>query len=421
MSPPSPPASQSPLLVSARTTFDPHLHPSTLLPTLKTLSHRLQQAQHHTKSFPPLHSRLQRTSLATLRLADRTYTTLTAFRTACLTSLDNLDLLHHLTLQNPHQPTVAKSLLSTEANTASRLASQSHTLALQFEETAVTLAETLSLAAEIRHAQQQRQQLLTKRVADGCVKLQHARNDHVAAQRTLTEAGELYKQAENREERARWKVNVLQMANAAVMVGSVVSTRSSSLGWVGMGSAAVLAASADGAVMRAREERAVHLKTKMDAREDMMKSGREVAELKEMLKGVREEEGVAGVVLEGIEGAVQALRVLAGEMLKAEGFWRAVGEGMRGGGEVAGEVGLGWDVFVGGRMQERIGVVQARWMVLKGVCEECIKGVEQAKVEMEGKVGYEEMDDGGMMGGGVGAEAVSGRWEQEVGTSVQPG
>lgn len=400
------PSSTLTSVTAARVSLTPQLELSTLLPTLKSLSQRLQSAQHLTASFPALHTRLQRTALTTLRLADRTHTTLTAFRTACQTSLDNLDLIQDLFQDN--QPTVAKSLLSGEAATAIRLASQSRALALQFEEAAVILSETLSLAGETRAQQESRRKRLAEQVANEWLKLQNARDENNASERLMTEAAELYEQAEKREEGARWKGNMLQMANVAAMVGSLVSTRSPNLGLIGMGSAAALAANVDRAVMRAREERAVHLKTRMEAREGMLKSGREVVETRERLRGVREEECLAGEVLKGIEASVEALRILAGEMLKAEGFWSGVGEGMSGGGGLLGGVNEGWEVLAGSRGRMRISEVQARWAALKGVCDKCIDGVGEAKADLRERI------EGG------GSEERSRSAEMRVGEDTEP-
>lgn len=384
---PSRPSPTSVPVQAAIQTLSPHLRLSTLLSSLRSLSQKLSLAQAHTAPFNHLHQTLQRVSLTTLRLANRTASTLAAFRHAADTSLDNLDLVSDLLSDDLSH--VARSLLYGESATASRLAVQSRSLALQFDDAASSLSEALSAAVDTRAQQEAARAALAAQVADRWLGLRRARATRDAADCSLAEAERLYDAAAAREASARLKGTVLQAANVAAMVGSVVSTRSTNLGLVGVGSVAALAASVDGQLVRAREERAVHLRQKQDARAEKLTSGREAIELAERLRVVREEETIAQEALLALEEAVEALRTLAGVMLKAETFWSVVGESIRGGrvDSVLGLIQSGAELGEKERkalwrspsLKNRTVAVQTQWVALQSICEECISGLGDAR------------------------------------------
>lgn len=371
----------------AREAILPHLRISTLLRSLQALSATLLEAQVHTAPFNALHLRIQRITLSTTQLSDRTAATLAAFRHAAATSLDNLDLISDLLEDD--LPAVAVSLLSGETAGAVRLATQSRSLAFLFEDAASQLSETLSDAAETRTACEAKRSTLASHVADRWLSLRRAKATAEAASVAMNEAEQLHDAAAKREDSARFKGSVLQYANVAVMVGSVISTRSTSLGIIGMGGAAALSANIDQQVLRAREERAVHLKHRNDAREEKLESSREAAELSERLRAVREEETLAEEALSAIERAVEMLRTLAGVLSDAENFWTALAGGCReedvdslfglvkSGSALAEAERL--TLWRSPRLGRRFGEVQARWVALQGICDECISGIGDAK------------------------------------------
>lgn len=388
--PPTRPPSTSAPVQSAIQTLSPHLRLSTLLANLHALSHKLSIAQSHTLPFNHLHQQIHRITLTTVRLADRTASTIAAFRHAAASSLDNLDLVIDLLADDlPH---VAHSLLAAETATTSRLAVQSRSLALQFDEAATSLANALSAAIDTRARQEATRATLAAEVSDQWLGLRQAKADRDAADSALAEAERLYQAAEAREARARLKGTVIQAANVAAMVGSVVSTKSTNLGLIGMGGAAALAAQVDGQVLRAREERAVHLKQKQDARAERLASSRAAAELAERLRTIREEETIAEEALQALEEAVEALRTLAGVMLRAETFWSSVGEQMNGGGvdSVLGIIQSGADLAEEERkalwkspsLANTTVAVQAQWVALQSICEECISGLGDTRRRM---------------------------------------
>lgn len=269
---------------------------------------------------------------------------------------------------------------------------QSRSLALQFDNAATALSEALGTAVDTRAQQEATRATLSAQVADQRLSLRRARSSRDAADCALAEAESLYEAAEARETAAQFKGTVIQVANVAAMVGSVVSTKSTNLGLIGMGGAAALAAQVDGQVLRAREERAVHLKQKQDARAEKVANGRQAVELAERLRTIREEETIAQEALQALEEAVEALRTLAGVMLRAETFWSSVGEHIHASGvdSVLGIIQSGTELedrerkalWKSPSLRNTTVAVQAQWVALQSICEDCIVGLGDARQGM---------------------------------------
>lgn len=384
---PQRPSPSSPLVQGIIHSLTPHLRLKTILNNLKILSKSLRTAQAHTAPFNTLYLHLHRVTILITNLSVQTESTLASFRRAATTSLDNLDLVSDL-LSDDLQP-VAVDILSSEKSSAKRLAAQSAKIALQFDDAATQLTETLSIAVQTRAGCEARRAALAARVADRWQRLRRARDTVYAANAAISDAERLHDQAAERESHARMASSALQVANVAAMVGSVMATRSAKIGMLGVGgTVAALSARADAEAMRAREERAVHLKLRMDARKDKLEGSRDVSEHGETLRAVRNEETLEDDVLASLEEGILALRSLAGVMVGAETFWKAAANECSGGGtqyllglvrsggmlEDADRKALWQSPKLGNRMRE----IQAKYVALENVCNECIVGMGSA-------------------------------------------
>lgn len=387
--PPRPPPT-APRVLSAIETLSPHLRLPSLLTHLRTLSATLSLAQTRTAAFHDIHNALQRLSLTTLRLADRTVSTLAAFRHAAHASLDNLDLAADLLRDD--LPAVAHSLLSAEAAAAARLARQSHALALDFDAAAADLTDAVATAFNTRLRQEAAHADLAQAVAHQWFGLHRAQATHDAAQLALQEADRLYVAAEAREASARLKISIANAAKFAAMVGTIASTSTRAISMLGASGATALAAQYDKQILQAREERAVHLKHRQDARKERLDGAREVSELRERLRAVREEKTIAQDAMDALEEALHAIRALGGVMLRAETFWKSITEHMEAGGmdSVLGIVQTGSKLgeeerkalWMSSSLKTTTEAVQAQWVALQSICDDCIAGLGEAREDM---------------------------------------
>lgn len=197
-------------------------------------------------------------------------------------------------------------------------------LAEGFEAAAGEVEKVLVEAVKTRAVQEGRRKEIADSIAERCVNLQRARDAKQVAGMCFAEADRLYEEAVAKENVALFKGNVIQAAQIAAVLGSVVSARNPRLGLLGMGGVTALSATVDGQVARAREERAVHLRQKQVARDDKLEHTKDVAEISARLRATRREKSVSEGTLADLEDAITGLRELAAVMLRAEAFWRAV-------------------------------------------------------------------------------------------------
>ena len=221
--------------------------------------------------------------------------------------------------------TPAQNILSKSTSSNSRLANTSNHLALAFESAATDLAETLAEAHTTEQSQRVKIEHLRQSTQASYAILSRARCDHEEAYVKLCEASELYDAAQRRESSAQRVGTLLHVAHVSAVAASIVTTRSPTIA-LSLTGVAALAATSDKKAARAREERAVHLRHKNDARDEKAAAGIKVAEVGEKIRCVKRESVVADSVLKGLEKCVMVLRELAGVMVVVEGFWKDVRE-----------------------------------------------------------------------------------------------
>ena len=358
---PSPSAVQT-----AIKSLQPSLPLTTLHKHLRTLTQRLHVAVPKTSAFPQLHTSLHHTTIAATQLVERTLRALHTFRHAAGKALDDVHLA--LDLLHDNLPAPAEDMLRATRNHNASLADTSSSLAGEFSDAADTLSDALALAIVTQATQREKASIAKANSDESYVRLSNIRHTHIAASQAEQAAKALYESAERKESAARMRGNMVHAAHAATILGSLVTTRGAPL-MLGM-SAAAIAQSLDTQAHRAREERAVHLRHRHDARDKRDVSAREMADVEERLRCARRDELLEQSVLEALEDSVEALRMLAGVMVSVEEFWRAVGGGVRGRLTLGGA-----DMCVSERFRVRVLDVIAFWKAVAAVCDAAAGGV----------------------------------------------
>ncbi|KAI0564432.1 hypothetical protein FGB62_25g256 [Gracilaria domingensis] len=298
------------------------------LQRLRVLLDELSILSIKTVPFPSLHDDLQRASLRVTHLSAETLNTLRLFCSSAVKERYDIRVVHDL-LRDGLNP-AAKSLLTASNSQHKRLSHVSSTLAMQFEQAAHALTECLSRATHARAQQSSRHQERQTAVASKFSELTSTRRSAQGALLAFEEAEVRHAEAEQRESVARKGVMAMQAAHVAAVVGGFVSARSTPF-VIGAGSAAALASTFEGEVMRAREERAVHLRNRNDARDRRSQLEGNVATLVTELRECRKEAVLESTVLDSLEHCASLLRELAGVMLQAESFWKGVSTGLQDG------------------------------------------------------------------------------------------
>lgn len=164
------------------------------------------------------------------------------------------------------------------------------------------------------------------------------------------------------QQAAHRRSTILHAAHLSAVVGTYMVTKSPTLA-LSVTGAAALVTNSDGDIMRAREERAVHLVQRNEARDERAVASAQIAELSQQLRCTRREENLSGVVLSNVERCVETLRKLAGVMIRVEEFWRDVSQDVDG---AEGEF----------------------WMAVGVVCDGALRGVEEVSEGRDvGRVG----------------------------------
>ncbi|CAN8061971.1 unnamed protein product [Agarophyton chilense] len=355
---------------SAHDSIAPEL-PLHSLHILRALLESLSILTIKTVPFPSLHDDLQRASLRVTHLSAETLNTLRLFCSSAVKERYDIRVVHDL-LKDGLYP-AAKSLLLASNSQHRRLAQVSNSLAMEYEQTANAVTECLTRATHARAEQSSRQNERQAVVTSTFNQLTNTRRKAQGALRAFEEAEKLHDQAEQREAVARKRVVALQAAHVAAVVGGFVSARSTPF-VIGAGSAAALASTFEGEVMRAREERAVHLRQRNDARDRRSDLEVSVATLVTELRERKREEVLESTVLDSLIDCATTLRRLAGVMLKAEAFWKGLSTGLQ-------DRLLELVVAAEGRefddgMGERLLQVETFWEAVGSVCENASKGVD---------------------------------------------
>lgn len=385
--------SLSPAVQNALVTLQPKLPLHTLHHNLSQLSNTITKITTLTTAFPTLNTLLHQATLTTNHLSQKANHLLATFSQSATKNLDDLAIVKDLLHDNLFTP--AKTLLEASHTQNTRLATSSHTLALAFEQAAQTVTEALKHALETQSDEQHCRESLQTKSANTHIRLNRARDTYSAATAALTDAETLYTAAETREHAAQIRGNVLHAAHVTAVMASFITTRSSVLA-VGMGGMAALAASVDTQVARAREERAVHLRHRNDARDERLASARDVAELTERARLSRREKEVSDAVISGLESCILKLRELAGVMLAAEAFWNDVSDGV-GDGYVK-MIHAGEDlpqeerqVYWNGHCKGRLGDGVAFWTAVSTVCQHAVCGVGEAQKSLYNNIGVSDI------------------------------
>lgn len=274
----------------------------------------------------------------------------------------------------------AHRLLRSATTATETLAKDCRSLALDFENTATSIQSTLKLAVEEKAAISNRAAALQGEISERKRSLNRAQQTYTKAEETIQEAQHLYQRAVKREEAAQLKGNIIQGAQVAAVVTSFMSSRPTSLGMVGVGGVSAVAATVDRELLRAREERAVHLRQKQDARQERLESALAMTEDRGKLEAMRGEAEISDSTIGKLEECITALRTLAGVLLNAETFWRQIKVHCHLGGDHSvlsvvesamvlpeGERKAVWQSTT---FHERVKALVTQWKALLSICDE---------------------------------------------------
>lgn len=355
---------------SADDLIEPYL-PLHTLNTLRNLLEKLCILTTKTIPFPSLHDDLQRASLQLTHLSARSLHALRLFRSAAVKERHDVAVVQDLLRDQLH--TAAHSLLTASRSEQNRLASVSNSLALAFEQAAINLTTCLTEATHARAHQTELREQKQSAVAHKFSQLNDTRRRAQGALRAFEDADMRHSEAEERERVARRRVVALQAAHVAAVIGGFVSPRSTPF-VIGAGSAAALANTFEGEVLRAREERAVHLRQRNDARERHSLLEGSVASLVTELRECRKEQVLESGVLDTLVECALILRELAGVMLQAEAFWKGVATGLQDG--LLELVNAAEGRLLDDAMKERFEQVEQFWGAVGRVCDRAMRGVD---------------------------------------------
>ena len=308
----------------------------------------------------------------------KTRSALSRFRSAARYNLDDLSQVQSFLGKNNR--VAAESLLSSRQKSNQSLAKTSHTLALTFESAAGQLQQTLQHAITTRASQKSRVEHIQNSTADTYLQLARAKDTHAAAQTRLSEASCLYQEAERRQQSAQRRSTVLHAVHLSAVVGTYVATKSAATALTVAGASA-FASATDADISRAREERAVHLVERNEARDERTAASAEIAHLTEQLRCSRREHNLSQDVLLNIEECIDTLRKLSGVMLRVEEFWRDVSTTVESGLcellHLKGSQGEDCEAVWDGRWKEAVENGGEFWVAVGAVCDRTLRGVER--------------------------------------------
>lgn len=363
-----------------QTFIEPHF-PLHLLETLDTLLEKLSTITTRAIQFPSLHGDLQQASLCAVHLSTRTLHTLRVFRSAADNERYNVQVLQDLVVDRLRP--AAKTLITASKIEQARLSELSNSLAASFEQAAQDLTSCLTHAS-LAHATQnqkrlERHTLLKQKHTDlGAARLR-ARNASLG----FEDANCRHEKAEKEEKKAQRCTMALQATQVAAMVGTFVATKRTPYA-IGASSARLLATTFQDRALRAREERAVHLRARQDAREQQLTWEGSVNTLVTEMRECREEEVVESAILNVLVECVTLLRRLAGVMLQASAFWKGVSDGMET--CLLSTLSSGEGHELDPAWKRQLDLVHAFWKAVSSICENATKKVDRT---INGRSGIE--------------------------------
>lgn len=374
----------------ARQSLDDHLTLAPLIERLTSLGCRLHDVQLSLEPFNDLHAALQRAGMEVIRLADSASETVSSFRHASSCALDELDEARDLLLDGMSH--VALTTLKISNERVSKIGDKACLLAGRFADCAEGIQKILDDTLEKQREQDIKRQELCDTISSYELLLARAREARLEKQDAAADAGRMYAEAVSKEEAAEIRGNCLQVAQFAAVVGSVIAKRPLRMGLMGVAGLNALSKSAEGQVLRAREEKAVHLRRKQLTNDEQLQLGNEIAELKVKLRTTHQAETIREEAIRALEKCVQDLRLLASSMLEAETFWKRVHSFCDSGEIVPMEeiVQTSSELAVDEQralwrsrhFKERLVLLYAHWVALFGACDECMVGLQGTRITL---------------------------------------
>lgn len=294
----------------------------TLISSLEGVGSHLDDAYHAVSCFHDLQIGIQRAGFSLTRMGDKALLALESFRSKSDKVLEDLEYVYSLLVDGMED--IALSTLRGASNGSSTLAKDAQQLAKEFEKITADVQESLILTLEKQAAQEERRAKLCAEVEEFRVLLSHARKSKGTTEERLIEAEQLYQETVQKESTANMKNSLLYATQLITLIGTVVSSKAT-VHAIGFSGATALQNAVDGEIMRAREEKAVHLHEKHKLTMSNLDLSKEIAELSARLRVAREEDQVAQEAVESLQASIVGLQNLSSVMLKAEAFWNRVG------------------------------------------------------------------------------------------------
>lgn len=374
-------------VLAARGTLEASLGLRGVAGRLQTVSSRLSRARAACAPFPQLRAQLADSLARIARATEGAHAAAASFRGVCAAALDDLDDARDL-LGDGLGAAAAATLRASSAR-ARTLGPAARRVALDFEQCAGLVSDALTVARAQQTAQAAKREHAAAEMAAASAALSEARDRHSLAATAVDDAHRLFVEAEGREKAASNRANMIHTAQLAVVVGAAATTRSPRLAFLSATGVGAISAQIEARMLRAREEKAVFLSQKMRARERQFDVAQHIEGLAAQVRCVREVADVDPRDVAALEAVVDELRALAGAMLAVESFWVRLkafadaGDGtpvdqvVQKGLELtpADQVAL-WE---SPRFCKRLADAYAHWMALWAACEDCLRGLDEAR------------------------------------------
>ncbi len=388
------PSAAAQQVLAARVTLEDALRLKGLPERLAECSQRLATARAAAAPFVAVRTTLGEAGAALARASERARAACAAFAATARDALDDLDDARDLLAAGAAAAACAS--LAASRRRAKGVATAARDVALELEAAATKVGEAETTARNLQQIQKEAARIQESKCADARASLVEARDRRALAEAAIGEAHALYEEAARRERSAVTRANLVHAAQLAAVVGAAAGARSPRLAVLGATGVGALCKAADGAILRAREEKAVFLAQKMKARERQLDVAKTIEGIAATLRTVREEAVVDTQALEALAKVVEGLRILSAAFLEAETFWvrvRAFTEANEGaaveqivveGKEMRAEEQVA--LWGSKNFRRRMEAAYAHWMALKIMCEECVGGMDEVR-----KVLYEHI------------------------------
>lgn len=380
------PAKSDATVMAALTTLRGTLRLDAVPARLSACSGRLARARTASEPFAEVRAQLGEAGAALVRASAGARAAVAQFSGAARAALDDLDDARDL-LASAAAP-AASAALRAARQRARALAPKARDVALDLELAATVAARAENLARARFVAQRDARAAADAEAADARAALTDARERRALAATALDEVHALYVDADARERTARARASVAHAAQLAAVVGAAAGARSPRLALLGASGVGALCKVANDGVLRAREEKAVFLAQKIRARDRQLDVAKTIESITARLRCATDVADLDAAALDTLSDVVAELRALGAAFLAVESFWlrlraycddpdsSAVDELVDAAAQLPESDQLA--LWESPRFRIRLREAYAHWIALLSLCEECVKGLDQA-------------------------------------------